>query len=144
MKNVKWLIVLLLCYAVFVIAECIKAPGINPADTPFAYDPNSAPARVIGWLEISAFSETGSEVRACDPDGDPMIITPVVMPHGMIFDPNTNWWHWTPQAGQIGTHWLVFKVTDTPPIGSEVLSDEAATIINVTPRLNNPPCLLPF
>ena len=139
------LIMLLLCCAAFVIAEeCIKAPNIYPADVPFTYDPNTAPERVIHWLEISATSEISLEVKACDPDGDPYVITPVIMPDGMTFDPNTNYFHWTPETPQIGTHWIVFRVIDIPPFGSEPKGDIGATIINVTPRLNNPPCLLPF
>ncbi len=145
MKNVKWFIMLLLYCAAFVIAEeCIKPPSIDPADVPFAYDPNTAPARVISWFEISATYETTREVKACDEDGDPMTITPVIMPIGMTFDPNSNYFNWTPETPQIGIHYVVFKVTDIPPTGTDPNSDEAAAVVNVTPRRNTPPCLLPF
>ena len=136
----------LLCLVGFAVAQvCTSPPTLTPADVPFEYDPNDAPARFISWMQIDAGSEYGSEIRACDPDGDPFIIEPVSMPEGMTWDSITNWWHWTATNQQLGNHWLVFKVTDVPPVGDvNSLSDTAAYLVNVRRVTNEPPVLLPF
>ena len=139
----KLMIASLICMlATYVIAECISPPDVT--GVPFAYDPNDAPERVVGWREATVLSELCFTVPTCDPDGDPVFVIPTYMPLGMTFDPNTNQCRWTPQASQIGVNWVAFEAIDEPPPGTPSLSDYAAMVINVEPRENAAPVLLPF
>lgn len=143
-KNIIILLIISLVGTAYVVAECIKPPDVS--DVPFAYNPEDAPARLIegNWREIPALIEFSFEVPTCDPDGDPVSVSPFYMPIGMTFDPDTSRCYWTPQATQLGINWAAFEAIDEPPAGSTALSDYASMVINVTPRDNTPPVILPF
>ena len=143
--KIKTLILLLLFITGYLIAaECNAPLEITPAMTPFAYDSNEVNAPIISWMEIEATGDYGSEMRACDPDGDLFKITPISMPIGVVWDANTNWWYWTPTIEQVGVHYFVFSATDIPPDANTAKTNIAAYLVNVKQRPNSAPWLLPF
>lgn len=134
MKKKIIVIVLLILAACVVAAECIK---------PAVLDIPDAPAKVLSHITIEADKgEYGFEITACDPDGDPVTITALQLPDGMILDAN-DWLYWTPTNSQAGDHWVVFQATDSPPDGNS-LTDTAAYLFTVVRVTNKPPILLPF
>ena len=133
MKKLIAVLVLL----VAAITWAVVCPEPQTIDIP------DAPAKVLSHITIEADKgEYGFQVKACDPDGDPVTVTALQLPDGMTLDVNDTLL-WEPTNEQIGDHWVVFQATDSPPDGNS-LSDTAAYLITVQRVTNNPPVLLPF
>jgi hypothetical protein len=89
------------------------APGVN-------HPPEADP---IADQLVEAGVEVSFSVSATDPDEDTLSWSAEQKPTGAVFVPATRAFSWTPTAGQEGTHYALFKVTDdgTPPLSDFVL-----------------------
>ena len=124
---------------------CTQPPVVDVAQ--FGIDANEVPVPVIAWQVVDPLGDYGSEVRACDEDGNPYSIEPVQMADGAVWNPEISTWFWTPTLEQIGNHIFIFRVRDTPDPNwqtGDAGTDEAAFAIIVRRRPNRPPRLLPF
>lgn len=105
----------------------------------FDFDPNIVPdVNRVFLSELDVNGVYGWEIRARDPDNDPMVIEWLSGPNDAVFD--VNWVDWTPTES--GFYIFIFKVTDYPLDGNS-LSDTAAYVVRVR-RVNKKPVLLPF
>ncbi len=136
------IIVVLITCGIAIAQVCTRPATLEPSDVPFVFDANVG--RAISWMEIQPGGKYGSEIRVCDPNGDPVVIEPISMPVGMTWDANSNWWHWRPKHSQIGVHYLVMRATDQPPSPAVPDFDEAVYLLHVKRTGNKGPFLLPF
>lgn len=129
-----------------ILAICLIFTGLVMAvcPTPPVFDIPGSPAKCIATMTIEPLKAYGSQVRACEPDGEEYTIVPVQMPIGAVWDANGNSWRWTPTIAQSGNNWFVFKVTDKPIDGLPSQSDTSAYLVTVKRVTNEPPVLLPF
>ena len=135
MKTIIAITILLTGVAIAQV--CHQYPAI---ECPFATDPNVG--RIISWMKIEAESEYKSEIRACDKDDHPVVITALSMPDGAVWDVSE--WTWTPTKEQAGqTHYFIMEARDIPDPDQTPKIDVAVYAVRVI-KYNNAPALLPF
>jgi len=135
MKTVVMVVMVLAGLAIAQV--CHQHPSI---ECPFPTDPNVG--RIISWMKIESENEYKSEIRACDPDGHPVVITALSMPDGAVWDVNE--WTWTPTKEQADqTHYFIMQATDIPDPNQSPKSDVAVYAVRVI-KYNHAPALLPF
>jgi len=80
--------------------------SIPPTNHPPVLDPIRD--KTVCKKQTLTFTISGS-----DPDGDVLTYSVGVLPPGAVFDPLTQTFTWTPQAGQEGAYPVTFTVTDS-------------------------------
>jgi len=101
-------------------------------------DVNRPPALAeIGDKTIFPDTPLVFQISASDPDDNNLSYTASNLPEGAIFDPNTQYFSWTPYYEQAGSHSISFTVSDD---GNPKLSDSKTITINVG-NANAPPKL---
>lgn len=91
----------------------------------------------IGDKLVGAGQLLEFEVRATDPNGDPLTIEVTNLPEGAYFDPVTHIFSWTPGYDQWGTHYVFFTATDngTPPQSTTELVRITVGYVNLPPEI---------
>ena len=126
---------------IFVVAQECKQVWVDPNAVPFAFDTNGVPP-IAGFLILDVGIEDVREVKSCDPDGDPYIVSANSLPEGMTFA--NDYWTWTPTPVQVGVHIIVFDVIDQPPEPHDPCGVTGAYVVQVRRVGNGVPCFLPF
>jgi hypothetical protein len=76
------------------------------------------------------------EMRALDPDGDPITFDLVEGPPGMSFDPETGVLFWLPGPTQVGRHSVVLRASD--PYGGTAVQKWQITVFGPPPGPDKP------
>jgi len=121
--------------------QCVRPGILNPADVPFAYDSDGH--EPIAWMGIEATRSYSSEVRGCDPDGDPFIMEPVFMPEGSTWNAATNTWSWTPTIEQVGVHFIKIRATDIVDPNTRWSKSSESEFMICVKAFNETPVILP-
>ncbi len=92
-----------------------NAPYYNPP--PYYSGPYSGSNYQPRWVQI--LTQTGYvgqilrfNVLASDPENNNLSYSAFSLPSGATFDTNTRTFSWTPTSGDVGSHNIVFRVTD--------------------------------
>lgn len=147
MKTVSAILILVLLIAPFVSAAVIPPPCpqqgyLDLADLPFTADPNQIKGFAWSYWGVEEGGQYGSELRVCDPDGDPVAITTENLPANMVLDVN-DWLQFSPSSAQAGAVYYIYvTATDSPPAGN-AKTTTGTLVVYVYPR-NEPPVILPF
>jgi len=133
---VKRLLILLFC-SVLVLGNnnivCPPTTILSPSEIDFPYDPNKISYKLMCAIKTTIGGQISLPIRACDPDGDPLVYGIQAGPLGMTI--NEARIEWT--ANEIGVHYVGVFVHDVPPSG-DIMYDYGSLLIMVY-GINKPP-----
>ena len=120
------------CITFLTLAQ--DCPEPEQMEVPFQHDANAVHYKVIGQVQMRVGQVFTCELRACDPDGDPMEFRLLSGPNDVVVDANTGYFGWQPAEPNV--YYIDVEVVDV--YGAR---DRGTIVISVGPP-NRPPVFL--